>query len=71
MSFKITYAIDVEKVAKATAKTMTGNFAELEGCGGMVLVRDGTPEAEERQKQFGVLMIPVEADSIRYWVCSR
>lgn len=66
-----TFANDFESAAKAAAKTMTGSVAELKGCGGMVLVRDGTPEADERQKQPGALMIPFEAGGVRYWICSR
>ena len=66
-----TFATDFESAAKAAANTMTGDVAELKDCGGMVLVRDGTPEAEERQKQPGVLMIPFEAKGVRYWICPR
>lgn len=66
-----TFATDFERAAKSAAMAMTGNVAELEGCGGMVLVREGTPEAEERQKQPGLLMIPFEARGVRYWICSR
>jgi hypothetical protein len=66
-----TFANDFENAAKAAANTMTGNVAELKDCGGMVLVRDGTPESDERQRQPGLLMIPFEAGGVRYWICSR
>ena len=71
MGFKITFATDFESAAKAAANTMTGDVAELKGCGGMVLVRDGTPESDERQKLPGTLMIPFEAGGVKYWICSR
>lgn len=66
-----TFATDFESAAKAAAKAMTGNVAELKGCGGMVLVRDGTPEADERKKQPRGLMIPFEAGGAMYWICPR
>lgn len=66
-----TFAIDFENAAKAAANTMTGSVEDLPGCGGMVLVRDGTPEADERQKLPGTLMIPFEAGGKRYWICSQ
>ncbi len=66
-----TFATDFESATKSAAKAMTGDVAELKDCGGMVLVRDGTPEADERQKQPGLLMIPFEAGGVRYWICSR
>ncbi len=66
-----TFASDFEQSAKAAAKTMTGNVAALPDCHGMVLVRDGTPESDERQRQPGALMIPFETDGVRYWICSR
>lgn len=56
---------------EAAAKAITGDVAELKDCGGMVLVRDGTPASDERQKQSGLLMIPFEAGDERYWICSR
>lgn len=62
------FANDFEAAARAAAGTMTGNVAALEGCGGMVLVRDGTPESEERKKQPCGLMIPFEAGGVKYWV---
>jgi len=66
-----TFATDFESAAKTAAKSMTGNVAELKDCGGMVLVREGTPESDERQKQPGLLMIPFEAEGVTYWICSR
>jgi hypothetical protein len=68
---KITYANDFEAAARSVAKNMTGNVAGLDDRSGMVLVRDGTPEADERQKKPGMLMIPFEAEGRRYWICSR
>ena len=66
-----TFATDFESAAKSAANTMPGNVAELKGYGGMVLVRDGTPGSDERQKQSGLLMIPFEAGGKHFWACSR
>lgn len=65
-----TFATDFKQAAIAAAKIMTGNVAPLPGCGGMVLVRAGTPECEERRTRAGVLMIPFEAGGQTYWICS-
>ena len=66
-----TFATDFESAARQAAEAMTGTVAELKGCGGTVLVRDGTPESDERQKQSGLLMIPFEAGGKHFWACSR
>lgn len=66
-----TFAYDFEKAARQAAETMTGNVADLPDCGGMKLVRLGTPEFEERSRDAGVLIIPITVNGIPYHICSR
>lgn len=49
---------------------MTGNVADLPDCGGMKLVRLGTPEFKERSRDTRVLIIPITVNGIRYHICS-
>ena len=63
--------VDEDGVVADSPAALAWILAELKGYGGMVLVRDGTPESDERQRQPGLLMIPFEAGGVRYWICSR
>ena len=66
-----TFPNDFEHAARRVAATMTGNVADMPGRGGMRLVRAGTPEHAQREKDPKVLMIPIEVNGVRYSVCSR
>lgn len=68
---KITFAAPFNAAAWAAARAMVGNTAELADGSGMVLVKDGTPEAEARKQQSGLLMTPFADRGQKYWICSR
>lgn len=66
-----TFPNKFEADARQAAATMTGNVADLPGCDGMMLVRAGTPEHEEREKDTAVLMMPIKIQGAPYCICSK
>lgn len=67
---KITFANGFNSAAVAVARTMTGNTAALADGSGLLLVKDGTPEADERRQRPGMLMVPFDVRGQKCWICS-
>lgn len=65
---------NLQKTAETVATAMAGNGLNIEpipGHNDLVLVRDGTPEAELRRKEAGTVVSEIEKGGNKFLICAH